>query len=87
MIAVGPLAAALLLTLKGLMMEQFKVQVDQSLNVIADAVETLRMHVEALQSAQGAASAEELARTVEWLKAGTDTLAAAVASAKHALAG
>jgi hypothetical protein len=54
---------------------------------MADAVETLRLHVEALQSAQGKVSTEELAAAVVRLRAGTDGPAAAVASAKQAPTG
>jgi hypothetical protein len=43
--------------------------------------------VEALQSAQGAVSAEELAVVVARLRAGADSLAAAVARVKQALTG
>jgi hypothetical protein len=85
MVAVALLCVAVLLTLKEMMMDQLKAQVDATLNVMADAVDTLRLHVEALGSTEHPTSADELVGIAARLKVGTDSLAAAIAQAKQAL--
>ncbi len=60
-------------------------QIDASLTVMADAVSALKDSVAAIATAQGQGDAEAVTAGLARLKAGTDTLASAVSSARIAL--
>jgi len=86
-VAAGLLSAGLLLFIKDYLMVDvtaLNAQVDTSLKVMAEAVDTLRDNVQALKVAQVTGDAEGVAAATARLKTGTDTLAAAVEAARAA---
>jgi hypothetical protein len=61
---------------------QLNTQIDTTLTVMADAVAELQANVKALASAQKGGDEAAIAASVERLKQGTDSLAAAIAAAR-----